>query len=337
MPVTFNVRSDKRTPGVDHVADRAQRSDTGHVSGPSLTRERHVNEELKKALYSMEQMKEVMEENGEEHKTEMKRVIYLFFHIYICGSNEVERNRAWRIPRMEDSFSRLLEQMKALYDGSLLLVTKLHKHLGEAFQTAFAVNNSQSPTAAPDALDTSFFEGISLEDILESFFDFGRNIYQELSSVTKWVFDMGHEPVEGMELPTETIPPSSQLPQTQQLCRDVRRRTSECWWLRARCEACQRPSLRECPGLGELWVKLSEVFHLLELSRQHCQEVRQIVQRHVVQMGGDASGGDTIVEVNILNCPMLSLMVPSELELQDPAFIRYVAQEALAMYKKMVR
>ncbi|XP_072567806.1 clusterin-like protein 1 [Paramormyrops kingsleyae] len=316
MPVTFNVRSDKRTPGVDHVADRAQRSDTGHVSGLSLTRERHVNEELKKALYSMEQMKEVMEENGEEHKTEMKRVIYLFFHIYICGSNEVERNvysGAWRIPRMEDSFSRLLEQMKALYDGSLLLVTKLHKHLGEAFQTAFAVNNSQSPTAAPDALDTSFFEGISLEDILESFFDFGRNIYQELSSVT------------------------NQLPQTQQLCRDVRRRTSECWWLRARCEACQRPSLRECPGLGELWVKLSEVFHLLELSRQHCQEVRQIVQRHVVQMGGDASGGDTIVEVNIPNCPMLSLMVPSELELQDPAFIRYVAQEALAMYKKMVR
>lgn len=57
MPVTFNVRSDKQTPGVGHVTDRAQRSDTGHVSGLSLSGE---DEELKKALYGMEQMKVLM-------------------------------------------------------------------------------------------------------------------------------------------------------------------------------------------------------------------------------------------------------------------------------------
>lgn len=46
---------------------------------------------------------------------------------------------------------------------------------------------------------------------------------------------------------------------------------------------------------------------------------------------------ETKVEVNILNSPPLILTVPSELELQDPAFIQYVAQEALQKYKEMVR
>lgn len=43
------------------------------------------------------------------------------------------------------------------------------------------------------------------------------------------------------------------------------------------------------------------------------------------------------VEVTILNSPSLILSVPGELELQDPAFIQYVAQEALDKYKDMVR
>lgn len=46
---------------------------------------------------------------------------------------------------------------------------------------------------------------------------------------------------------------------------------------------------------------------------------------------------ETKVEVNILNSPSLILSVPGELELQDPAFIQYVAQEALDKYKEMVR
>lgn len=46
---------------------------------------------------------------------------------------------------------------------------------------------------------------------------------------------------------------------------------------------------------------------------------------------------ETKVEVSILNSPPLTLTVPSELELQDPAFIQYVAREALEKYKEMVR
>lgn len=49
------------------------------------------------------------------------------------------------------------------------------------------------------------------------------------------------------------------------------------------------------------------------------------------------SVSETTVEVNILNSPPLLLSVPGELEMQDPAFIQYVTQEALNSYKEMVR
>lgn len=51
----------------------------------------------------------------------------------------------------------------------------------------------------------------------------------------------------------------------------------------------------------------------------------------------NASVTETKVEVNILNSPPLILSVPGELDLQDPAFIQYLAQEALGKYKEMVR
>ncbi|KAL7879989.1 hypothetical protein SRHO_G00022430 [Serrasalmus rhombeus] len=49
-----------------------------------------------------------------------------------------------------------------------------------------------------------------------------------------------------------------------------------------------------------------------------------------------SSGGsrtDTVVEVSVLDSPVLSLSVPAELELPDPAFIEYIAKEALLAYQ----
>lgn len=50
----------------------------------------------------------------------------------------------------------------------------------------------------------------------------------------------------------------------------------------------------------------------------------------------NVSVSETRVEVNILNSPPLILSIPGELEVQDPAFIQYVTQEALNNYKEMV-
>lgn len=46
---------------------------------------------------------------------------------------------------------------------------------------------------------------------------------------------------------------------------------------------------------------------------------------------------ETKVVVNILNSPPLIVSVPGELELQDLAFIQYVAQEALNSYKEIIQ
>lgn len=52
---------------------------------------------------------------------------------------------------------------------------------------------------------------------------------------------------------------------------------------------------------------------------------------------GNEAASDTTVEVNILNSPPLLLSVPGDLDLLEPAFVQYVAQEALDKYKEMVR
>ncbi|KAK3566802.1 hypothetical protein QTP86_004501 [Hemibagrus guttatus] len=51
----------------------------------------------------------------------------------------------------------------------------------------------------------------------------------------------------------------------------------------------------------------------------------------------DTPVADTKVEVNILNAPPLTLTVPGSLQPQDPAFIQYVANEALGFYKQKMR
>lgn len=49
------------------------------------------------------------------------------------------------------------------------------------------------------------------------------------------------------------------------------------------------------------------------------------------------SSTETMVEVNILNSTPILLSVPGDLQMQDLAFVQYVAQEALDKYKGMVR
>uniref|UniRef100_A0A1A8I235 Clusterin-like 1 (Retinal) n=1 Tax=Nothobranchius kuhntae TaxID=321403 RepID=A0A1A8I235_NOTKU len=49
------------------------------------------------------------------------------------------------------------------------------------------------------------------------------------------------------------------------------------------------------------------------------------------------SATQTRVEVTVLNSPPLILTLPGELDLQDPAFIHYITQEALEKYKEMVQ
>ncbi|MGH0129482.1 UNVERIFIED_CONTAM: hypothetical protein FKN15_067592 [Acipenser sinensis] len=127
-------------------------------------------------------------------------------------------------------------------------------------------------------------------------------------------------------------------------------------------------------GFSTFSSKLNEISHLINVSSQQYEEVLQIVQHHtedtvswikhmtqrfgwVTELANTTvehesvfsitkvlphSGEGTLmpvsataVEVNVFNSPTFTLNVPGELQIEDPAFIKYVAQEALGLYKEM--
>ncbi|CAB1349518.1 unnamed protein product [Coregonus sp. 'balchen'] len=173
---------------------------------------------------------------------------------------------------------------------------------------------------------------------------------------------------------TESFPSWSWVPvpfPDMYLCRQLRRQAADCWQLQRLCESCQDTLVKECPSVRELHSALEETYLLLNASRLQYEEMLQVVQKHtddthtwlnnmeakygwVTQLTNGTLGpqnifgvsavalqvrdnrfkGDTRVVLNILDSPLLTLSVPAELEVQDSAFIQYVAQEALAHYKQ---
>ncbi|XP_047445373.1 clusterin-like protein 1 isoform X2 [Mugil cephalus] len=283
------------------------------------------------------------------------------------------------VTRVEDSFNRLVSRVGTLVNRSITLASSVSGRLDKVLQTAL-LNGSDVPVeeATSDPFypgrDSGFLQGVGLEEVLESFFDFGKSVVEEFGAVVTQALDDVHEAVEEEKKGGKKSFP--RFLQNMKLCRDLRRQTSECWQLQNQCEACQGALLSECPSVRDLHVELDQVSQLLDVSREQYEEILSIVQQHTDEtvnwlsnmaaefswVGQAASNGstpqnifritmvapeshseqnmsvtDTKVEVNILNSPPLILTVPGELDLQDDAFIQYVTQEALDKYKEMVR
>ncbi|XP_010738264.3 clusterin-like protein 1 [Larimichthys crocea] len=283
------------------------------------------------------------------------------------------------VARIEDSFNRLISKVGMLVGRSVTLVSRMRTRLDKVLQTAFLNDTDtvdEESTADPyhPSRDSGFLQGVGLEEVMDSFFDFGKSVVDEFGAVVSSVFDDIHGAVEEKAKNVrENFP---RFLQNRRLCRNLRKQPSECWQLQTQCEACQGTLLTECPSVRELHVELDEVSQLLDVSKEQYDEILSIVQRHtdetvnwlsnmaaefswVGQAVSDSSTPENIfritmvapknhdeqnmsetetkVEVNILNSPPFILSIPRELELQDPAFIQYVAQEALNKYKDMVR
>ncbi|KAM4605241.1 clusterin-like protein 1 [Polymixia lowei] len=291
--------------------------------------------------------------------------------------NQIPDDPDLAVNGIEDSFSCLMNKVGMLVNRSIVLVSKMSSRLDKVLQRTFlnkAEDRVEDTTSDPyyPARDSGFLQGVGLEEILDSFFDFGKSVVEEFGSVVTQVFDDIHEAVEE-EKKKDIFP---RFLQNRKLCRDLRRQTSECWQLQNQCEACQGALLTECPTVRELHVELDEVSQLLDVSKEQYEEILTIVQRHTDETvnwltnmasefswvadvmanittpenifhvatvvpkssdGNNTSATETKVEVNILNSSPFILSVPGELELQDPAFIQYVTQEALGKYKEMVR
>ncbi|KAJ8358188.1 hypothetical protein AAFF_G00027040 [Aldrovandia affinis] len=129
-------------------------------------------------------------------------------------SNQNSENPDAELMQMEDSFGQLQLRVSALYNKSVALVTAMHREFDSAFCAAFANSLTPKPTPpVPDALDVNLLEGIGLEDVLDSFFDFGKSMLEEFSSVITEVFDQIQDAVEeepemqkGMEMFPSWVP-----------------------------------------------------------------------------------------------------------------------------------
>ncbi|CAL1580348.1 unnamed protein product [Knipowitschia caucasica] len=286
------------------------------------------------------------------------------------------------VRRMEESFSLLMTRVSAVVNRSLALVSQMKGRWDQNLLNRF-LNHTEDKRALERDMadpfssgrDSGFLRGVGLDQVLDSFYDFGRSVAQEFGSVVTQVFGDVNEAVEqAKKTGRERIP---RFFQNRRLCRDLRRQTSECWRLHTQCEACQGALLSECPSVRELHVELGEVSQLLDTSSLQYEEVLSIVRRHVDEtldwlsnMASEFSWvswsqrssnlslpqnifrvtlvtpesheenlpvQDIKVQVSVLNSAPLLLSVPGELQLHEPAFIQYVTQEALDHYKDSVR
>ncbi|XP_024921994.1 clusterin-like protein 1 [Cynoglossus semilaevis] len=280
---------------------------------------------------------------------------------------------------IEESFHRWMDQVSLVVNRSVALVSMMSGRLDDVLQKAF-LNYSDVLTAPEEstsdpyypARDSGFLQGVGLDEVLSSFFDFGKSVVEEFGAVVTQVFDVTQEATrEAKNRGKQSVP---RFLQNQRLCRDLRKQTSECWQLQDQCQLCQGALLSECPGVRELHMELDEVSQLVLVSREQYDEILSIVKRHadetvswlrdmaaefswvapaenaapenifqITKMAPanhdeqNLSSTETKVEVNILNSTPILLSVPGDLQMQDLAFVQYVAQEALDKYKGMVR
>lgn len=115
-----------------------------------------------------------------------------------------DNNTDTEIVQMEDSFNRLVNKVGMLVNRSVTLVSKLSSRLDKALQRAFLNNTDilmEETTSDPydPARDSGFLQGVGLEEVLESFFDFAKSVVDEFGAVVTQVFDDIHKTVEEEE------------------------------------------------------------------------------------------------------------------------------------------
>ncbi|XP_047423717.1 clusterin-like isoform X1 [Mugil cephalus] len=302
----------------------------------------------------------------------------------------------------EASFSQLQANISLLFNHSVALAKKMQQVFGHSFLSAFTAEAQPNPESAAHA---GFFRTVGLDHVLDSVYDFGRNVLQELSSTVADAFEEIQEGEEYLQQSSRGIgctvlqnalkrlltvcAPScyfvfiykdsgslfgGQAPGGY-LCRQLRRQVSECWQLQDLCETCKDYLLQECPSVQQLHTEMEEMHLLLNASCQQYDDRLQLVQRHTADtqswlsnmddkygwvsrlsnstvgtdnifsvitvdtqhMKNNEAKADSSVVVSILDSAPMTVSVPADLEVDDPAFIEHVAQEALTQHKQQIR
>ncbi|XP_030635020.1 clusterin-like protein 1 [Chanos chanos] len=277
------------------------------------------------------------------------------------GPSGLDQDLVW----VKTSFGRIQVAVDSLYADSLALVSAMRRELGPAFYAAFTTEVQPGPPLLAGIAQTGApQEGMDLSRALGSFVELGRSVLHEVSSAITEVFDEDEESIgEGPTQRGSGWLPAWAFP-SKQLCRHLRRQASECRQLKSQCENCQEALLTECPTVPQFYTELGEITLLMNESRRQYEEFLQVIHTYTEDtrrwaesaMGKHAwithiADGSTpphifslikvvlgntgaTVEVSVLDSPVLSVTVPAGLEESEPAFIQYIAQEALLAYKQ---
>lgn len=99
------------------------------------------------------------------------------------------------VVRIQDAFTRLSRKVGLLVNSSAALASRMSDGLDRAIRRALlSAPLAPSATVAPDdpARDSGFLQGVGLEEVLDSFFDFGRSVVEEFGAVVTQAFDGLH-------------------------------------------------------------------------------------------------------------------------------------------------
>uniref|UniRef100_A0A667XP74 Clusterin n=1 Tax=Myripristis murdjan TaxID=586833 RepID=A0A667XP74_9TELE len=280
----------------------------------------------------------------------------------VLNQNQITEGAAdLELLQAEASFSQLLSNISVLYNQSVVLVKRMQEVFGRSFLVAFTAELKPKPlSSTQEGWRAGLFRATDLDHVFDSVYNFGRTVLEEFSSTVADVFEEIHEAEEDYQQSRGQFP-------SRHLCRQLRRQPSECWQLQGRCEMCEEYLLTECPSMRQLHSEQEELNLLLNASRQQYEGRLQLVQRHtadtqrwlrnmeeqygwVSQLSNSSLDPHNIftvittysvyisdVVVTILDAAPVTLSVPAELDVGDPAFIQFVAQEALALHKRRIR
>lgn len=114
--------------------------------------------------------------------------------------NQSAENPDLEVVRIEDSFNTLLTKVGTLVNRSVVLASHFHHELDQALRTAFSPEADREIQLvlrpSSEDLDSDFLQGVGLDEVLESFFDFGRSVLEEFGAVITQVLSDVHDSAE---------------------------------------------------------------------------------------------------------------------------------------------